>query len=159
MPWPSCASIPGGILGILLGAAFLVAACLHLKRCDQIQARFQIEEVLAAEIVSEMRQLRDLDLTEGEKTEIAEIRNEYRPKIVRALEGLRGTLTPGQAKVREDALKAGKSRREVIATLQLTDDQKAKVESVGKECGRSCRKSWPRCGMSSTPSSRRRSRR
>jgi Spy/CpxP family protein refolding chaperone len=133
MPWPSCASIPGGILGILLGAAFLVAACLHLKRCDQIQARFQIEEVLAAEIVSEMRQLRDLDLTEGEKTEIAEIRNEYRPKIVQALEGLRGTLTPGQAKVREDALKAGKSRREVIATLQLTDDQKAKVESVGKE--------------------------
>jgi Spy/CpxP family protein refolding chaperone len=34
---------------------------------------------------------------------------------------------------KEDALKAGKSRREVIASLQLTDDQKAKVESVGKE--------------------------
>ena len=25
------ASIPGGIFGILLGAAFLIAACLHLK--------------------------------------------------------------------------------------------------------------------------------
>ena len=26
------ASIPGGILGLLLGATFLIAACLHLKR-------------------------------------------------------------------------------------------------------------------------------
>jgi uncharacterized membrane protein YidH (DUF202 family) len=50
------ASITGGILGILLGAAFLIAACLHWKRCDQIQAGFQVEEVAAAEIVSEMRQ-------------------------------------------------------------------------------------------------------
>ena len=48
------ASIPGGIFGILLGAAFLIAACLHLKR--QIQGGFQLEEVPAAEIVSEMRQ-------------------------------------------------------------------------------------------------------
>jgi hypothetical protein len=46
--------------------------------------------------------------TEGEKTKIAEIRNEFRPKIVQALEGLRGTPTPEDAKVREDALKAGK---------------------------------------------------
>jgi hypothetical protein len=50
------ASITGGILGILLGAAFLIAACLHWKRCDQIQGRFQVEEVPAAEIDSEMRQ-------------------------------------------------------------------------------------------------------
>jgi hypothetical protein len=49
------ASIPGGI-GIVLGAAFLIAACLHLKR--QIQGGFQLEEVevLETEIVSEMRQ-------------------------------------------------------------------------------------------------------
>jgi hypothetical protein len=33
------ASITGGILGILLGAAFLIAACLHWKCCDQIQGR------------------------------------------------------------------------------------------------------------------------
>ena len=50
------ASIFGGILGILLGAAFLIAACLHWKCCDQIQGGFQIEEVPAAEIVSEIRQ-------------------------------------------------------------------------------------------------------
>ena len=50
------ASITGGILGILLGVAFLIAACLHWKCGDQIQARFRVEEVPAAEIVSEMRQ-------------------------------------------------------------------------------------------------------
>ena len=50
------ASIIGGILGILLGAAFLIAACLHWKSSDQIQGGFEVEEVPAAEIVSEMRQ-------------------------------------------------------------------------------------------------------
>jgi len=49
------ASIPGGIFGILLGAAFLIAVCLYWKRCDQIQSGFQVEEVPAAEIVSQMR--------------------------------------------------------------------------------------------------------
>ena len=50
------ASITGGILGILLGTAFLIAACLHWKCCDQIQSGFQVEEVPAGEILSEMRQ-------------------------------------------------------------------------------------------------------
>jgi peptidoglycan/LPS O-acetylase OafA/YrhL len=49
------AAIIGGILGILLGAAFLIAACLHWKGGNQIQGGFQVEEVPAAEIVSEMR--------------------------------------------------------------------------------------------------------
>ena len=53
---PGGASITGGILGILLGAAFLIAACLHRKCGDQIQGGFRVEEVPAAEIVSEMRQ-------------------------------------------------------------------------------------------------------
>jgi peptidoglycan/LPS O-acetylase OafA/YrhL len=36
------ASIAGGILGILLGAAFLIAACLHWKCGDQIQGGFRV---------------------------------------------------------------------------------------------------------------------
>jgi hypothetical protein len=52
----AAASIIGEILGILLGAAFLIAACLHWKCCGQIQDVFQVEEVPAAEIVSEIRQ-------------------------------------------------------------------------------------------------------
>src|SRR5271165_2745595 len=46
------ASITGGILGVLLGAAFLIAACLHWKCRNQIQDEFRVEEVPAAEIVS-----------------------------------------------------------------------------------------------------------
>jgi hypothetical protein len=49
-------SVTGGVLGILLGAAFLIAACLHWKCCDQIQSGYPVEEVPAVEIVSEMRQ-------------------------------------------------------------------------------------------------------
>jgi hypothetical protein len=50
------ASIIGGILGILLGATFLMAACLHLMRCGQIQGGFRLEGLPAVEIASEMRQ-------------------------------------------------------------------------------------------------------
>ena len=50
------ATITGGILGIFLGATFLIATCLHWKRCDKIQGGFQVEEVPAGEIGSEMRQ-------------------------------------------------------------------------------------------------------
>ena len=49
------ASITGGILGILVGLAFLIAACLHWKYCDQIRGRFQLDEGPAAEIASEIR--------------------------------------------------------------------------------------------------------
>jgi hypothetical protein len=53
------ASITGGILGILLGALFMVAAGLHWKSFDQIQDGFRVEEVPAAQIVSEMREAAD----------------------------------------------------------------------------------------------------
>jgi uncharacterized membrane protein YidH (DUF202 family) len=49
------ATIAGGILGILVGVAFLVAACLHWKYCDQIQGRSKLDEDPAAGVVSEMR--------------------------------------------------------------------------------------------------------
>jgi hypothetical protein len=53
------ASIAGGILGILLGATFLMAACLHLTRCGQIQGGFRLEGIPAVEIASEIRQAAD----------------------------------------------------------------------------------------------------
>src|SRR5262249_27008174 len=77
--------------------------------------------------------LRELDLTEGEVAKIEEIRKEFRPKIEKAMEGLRGTLTAEQRQAREGAVKAGKRRREVLAAMKLTDEQKQKVEAVGKE--------------------------
>ena len=53
------ASIAGGILSILMGATFLIAACLHLTRCGQIQGGFRLEGIPAVEIASEMRQAAD----------------------------------------------------------------------------------------------------
>ena len=53
------ASIAGGFLGILLGATFLMAACLHLARSGQIQGGFRLEGIPTVEIASEMRQAAD----------------------------------------------------------------------------------------------------
>jgi hypothetical protein len=53
------ASITGGILGILLGAAFLTAAYLNWKCADRIQGEFRVKEVPAAEFVSQIRQAAD----------------------------------------------------------------------------------------------------
>jgi len=53
------AAITGGIISILLGLAFLMAACLHWKCWDQIQGEFQVEEdPAAAEIASQTRRSR-----------------------------------------------------------------------------------------------------
>jgi hypothetical protein len=50
------ASITGGILGILLGAAFLTVVCLRWKSGGSMQGGFRAEEVRATELVSEMRE-------------------------------------------------------------------------------------------------------
>jgi Spy/CpxP family protein refolding chaperone len=75
----------------------------------------------------------ELDLTEGEVAKLSEIRKEFHPKIEKAMKGLEGLLTDAQKKAREEALKSGMKRKEVLAALKLTDDQKAKVEAVAKE--------------------------
>jgi len=77
--------------------------------------------------------LKDLDLTDAEIAQMEEIRKEYRPKIVKAMEGLRGILTDEQKKAREEALKAGKKRSEVLASLNLTDEQKEKMATACKD--------------------------
>jgi Spy/CpxP family protein refolding chaperone len=77
--------------------------------------------------------LRDLDLTDVEITQIGEIREEYRPKIEKVMQELTGVLTDEQRRTREEGLKAGESRREVRESLNLTEDQKAKMEVIGKD--------------------------
>ena len=77
--------------------------------------------------------LKELDLTDDELTKIGEIRTEYRPKMVKAMKGLEGLLNGDQRKAREEALNAGKKRKEVLESLKLTPAQKEKVETVGKE--------------------------
>jgi Spy/CpxP family protein refolding chaperone len=91
------------------------------------------QEGRAESLAEHISHLRELDLTDAEMAQLAEIRKECRPKIDKALEGLRGLLTDDQRKAREEGLRAGKKRREILASLNLTDEQKAKAEAVAKE--------------------------
>jgi Spy/CpxP family protein refolding chaperone len=93
------------------------------------------EECLAHRLTN----LKELDLTDTEMTKIGDIRKEYRPKIQKAMETLAGTLTDAQKKAREEALTAGKTRKEVLEAIKLTDQQKEKVQTVAKEVGTLCR--------------------
>ena len=84
-------------------------------------------------LAERIARLGEVDLTDAEITKIKDIRKEYRPKIEKALKELQGLLTDDQKEAREKALKAGKKRREVLKALKLTDEQKEKVQAVGKE--------------------------
>ena len=84
-------------------------------------------------VAARIAHLSDLDLTDAETAQISEIREEYRPKIEKVMKELTGLLTDEQKKAREDGLKAGKSRREIRESLNLNDEQKAKMEGIGKE--------------------------
>jgi Spy/CpxP family protein refolding chaperone len=84
-------------------------------------------------VAARVAHLKDLHLTEDEMAKVQDVRSEYRPKIEKAMEGLKGILTDQQRTAREEALKAGKSRREILASLNLTDDQKEKCAATCKE--------------------------
>jgi Spy/CpxP family protein refolding chaperone len=98
---------------------------------DKEERREHRAECLAQHIAH----LEMLDLTDAERAKCAEIRKEFQPKVAKAMEGLKGILSEDQKKAREEAVKGDKKRREVLAALKLTPDQKQKVEAVGKEVG------------------------
>jgi Spy/CpxP family protein refolding chaperone len=83
--------------------------------------------------------LKELDLTDDELTRIGDIRKEFRPRIAKAMQSLHGLLNDKQRQAREDALKAGKTRKEILQSLNLSDEQKDKVAAVGKEVGAAVR--------------------
>jgi Spy/CpxP family protein refolding chaperone len=91
------------------------------------------KERRAEGLAERMAHFNELDLTDGEMEKIAEIRKESRPRIEKALKELDGLLTDDQKKARREALAAGKKRREVLTSLNLTDEQKEKVQTVCKE--------------------------
>jgi Spy/CpxP family protein refolding chaperone len=97
---------------------------------ERQEGRAERREGRLAERIAHLQQL---DLTDEEKAKIAAIREEFHPKIVKAMESLKGTLTPEQLQARAEALRAGKNHAEIIAALKLSGDQKEKVEAVGTE--------------------------
>ncbi len=120
--------------GIVREEVTKVRAVLTPEQQRKLQdLREERRERRAEGLAERIAHLQELDLTDAEMAQVAEIRKEYRPRIAKAMEGLRGILTEEQRKAREEGLKAGKRRREVIASLNLTDEQKEKVEAVAKE--------------------------
>ena len=88
--------------------------------------------------------LKDLDLTEGEKAKLMEIRKECHPKTVKALQGLEGLLTQEQKTARVKALDAGMKRKEVASllgiseaamSLKLNGDTNHTLTSIDAFCG------------------------
>jgi Spy/CpxP family protein refolding chaperone len=91
------------------------------------------KEFRAEGVGEQMAHLGDLDLTDAEIEKIGEIRKDFRPRIEKALEGLKGVLSDEQKKAREEAFTAGKTRRQLLEGLKLTNEQKEKVTAIGKD--------------------------
>jgi Spy/CpxP family protein refolding chaperone len=99
-----------------------------------VALRDERREFRAEGLSERIARLQELDLSDAEIAQIEAIRKECRPVVVKALEGLRGLLTEQQRRAREEALLSGKKHREVLASLNLTAEQKEKVLSVCSEC-------------------------
>jgi Spy/CpxP family protein refolding chaperone len=102
------------------------------KRAIQV-LRDELSSRRSESLSERLAHLGELDLTDNEMMKIADIRDEYRPKVRASLKQLAGVLTDDQKKTRADALKAGKRRSEVKEALGLSAEQKEKLETVGKE--------------------------
>jgi Spy/CpxP family protein refolding chaperone len=101
------------------------------KRLEELKE--ERRERRAERLTEQIAHLEEVDLTDAEEAKIAEIRKEFRPKIEKAMQGLDGILTDAQRKTREEGIKSGMKCGQIVAALKLTDEQKTKVEAVGKE--------------------------
>jgi Spy/CpxP family protein refolding chaperone len=111
-----------------------VRAVLTPEQTTQLQAlKEERKEKRHEGLCARIAHLKDLDLTDAEMSQIDDIQKEFRPKIAKALEGFRGVLTDEQKKAREEGLKAHKKRQEILASLNLTEDQKGKEAAACKE--------------------------
>jgi len=90
-------------------------------------------EIKGERLAERITHLKELDLTDGEFAKITEIRKDCHPKTVKAVKGMEGILTEEQRSARVKGLEAGMKRREIIASLKLTGDQKEKMEAICKE--------------------------
>jgi Spy/CpxP family protein refolding chaperone len=103
------------------------------QRTKLAAAKEERQEHRADGLAGRVAHLGELDLTDDEVAKIGEIRKEYRPKIEQAMQQLQGLLSDEQKRARQEALKAGKNRREVLQALNLSDEQRQKVQAVGKD--------------------------
>jgi Spy/CpxP family protein refolding chaperone len=111
-----------------------IGAVLTPEQKTRLAAQREEREQYRVETLAEhIAHVEELDLTDAEVAKLAEIRKEFHPKVVKAMEGFRGILNDQQRQAREAGLKAGKTRREIMESFNLSADQKEKVQAVCKE--------------------------
>jgi Spy/CpxP family protein refolding chaperone len=122
------------LAALVKGEVDKVRAALTPEQRERLQAmKDERKEMKFERLCERVAHLKDLDLTDAEVARIEDIRKETRPQIEKVMTQLEGLLTPAQKQAREEALKSGKSRREFRQALKLNDEQRQKVEAVGKE--------------------------
>jgi len=91
-------------------------------------------------MIDRVERVKDLNLTDGQKAKLAELKKEYAPKLKKANEKLDDVLTAEQKKARDEAMKAAReahkrgpeARDAAITAMKLTDAQKAKRTDIRK---------------------------
>jgi Spy/CpxP family protein refolding chaperone len=99
------------------------------------ESREELKEMKAESLAEQIAHLGELQLTDAEIAQIADIRKEYRPKIEGAVNELEGLLTDDQKKARRVALGSGKKGQEIQEGLNLTGEVKEKVQAACKKVG------------------------
>jgi len=84
-------------------------------------------------LVARIAYLSDLDLTDHEFSVIEGMQRQSRPRLAKVVEELGRILTDEQKKAHEEMVQAGKKRGDILAALKLTDEQKGKMDLVGKK--------------------------
>jgi Spy/CpxP family protein refolding chaperone len=112
-----------------------IGAVLTPEQKEKLAAVREDRKELRAEGLGErLARVGELDLSDAQIAQIEAVRKACRPQLAKALEGLRGVLTAEQLKARDQALASGKTHREVVASLGLTEAQKEKVAEACREC-------------------------
>ncbi|MGB7732049.1 MAG: hypothetical protein WBL72_00005 [Thermoguttaceae bacterium] len=83
---------------------------------------------------------KDLNLSDDQKTKLAELQKQYAPKLKDLAQTRDNVLTADQKKARQDAIKAARAagkrgpevREAIQAAMKLTDAQKAKLADAQK---------------------------
>ncbi|MCE5267582.1 MAG: hypothetical protein LLG00_06835 [Planctomycetaceae bacterium] len=130
----------------VVSAAFALAVSLVLVGSlfaaeEKKETKPPREDKARAEFVPGMEILRGVELTDAQKTKVAEIKKEYVPKFKALREKRMAIPTADQKTARKEAAaaakEAGKSHDEIEAAgreaMKLTNEQKVKFDEVAKQ--------------------------
>jgi Spy/CpxP family protein refolding chaperone len=134
---PKVESAAKELAGVLREEGEKVKAVLTVEQLDELraarEARESREERRSEHLAERLAHVEELGLTDAEMAKLEAIRQTFRPKITNDLGSLDDVLTDEQKVTREEGLKAGKRRKDVFASLNLTDEQKQKLKAIGKD--------------------------